>query len=152
MSFSLRTATVDDRAFMERVFFLASRDVNAKQFGWSDAEVEHSASTRSYDFEHTTIIVADGLDQGWQTIVMRKVDEIHIDSIFLLPEAQGRGIGTKIITGLIAEAQAKKFAISVCAVKTNEGARRLYERLGFAVTWSDDHRVCMLFQRSQISA
>lgn len=149
MDFSLRPATVDDRAFMARVFAIASRDVNSKQFGWSDAEVEHSASTRSYDFEHTTIIVVDGIDQGWQTIVMRKVDEIHIDSIFLLPEAQGRGVGTKIINGLIAKAQARKFALSICAVKANDGALRLYERLGFTVTWSDDHRVCMLFQGSQ---
>jgi len=130
MSFSQRPATVNDRAFMERVFLLTSR----------------SASTRSYDFDHSTIIVVDGLDQGWQTIVKRKIDEIHIDSLFILPEAQGRGIGTTIINGLIAEAQAKKFALSICVVKANERARRLYERLGFVVTWSDDYRVCMLFQ------
>jgi ribosomal protein S18 acetylase RimI-like enzyme len=146
MSFSLRPATVSDRPFMERVFLSASRAASAKQFDWSDAEVEHSASTRSYDFDHSTIIVVDGVEQGWQTIVMRKIDEIHIDSIFLLPEVQGRGVGTSIINGLIAEAQAKKFALSICAVKANEGARRLYERLGFVVTWSDDHRVCMVFQ------
>jgi GNAT superfamily N-acetyltransferase len=146
MSFSLRPATINDREFMERVFLLATRDVSARQFGWSDAEVKHSASTRPYDLEHSTIIVIDGLDQGWQTTVMRKIDEIHIDSIFLLPEAQGRGVGTTIIKGLIAEAQSKRFTLSICAVKANEGARRLYERLGFVVTWSDDHRVCMLFQ------
>lgn len=33
MSFSLRPATVNDRAFMERVFLLTSRNVNTEQFG-----------------------------------------------------------------------------------------------------------------------
>ena len=148
MGYSLRLATVDDLAFMERVFVVASHDVTANHFGLSDAVGEHLASTRSYDFEHTTIIVVDGFDRGWQTIVMRGVNEMHIDSIFLLPEAQRQGIGSKIIRGHIAEAQARNFAISVCAIKANEGALRLYERLGFTIVWSDGMRVCMLFQGS----
>jgi ribosomal-protein-alanine N-acetyltransferase len=60
------------------------------------------------------------------------VDEIHINNVAVLPELRGRGIGTGLMTRVFDEAArlgARRATLEVRA--SNEGARRLYERLGF---------------------
>lgn len=61
-------------------------------------------------------------------------DEIHINNVAILPELRGRGIGTALMQHVVAEARrlgAKRATLEVRA--SNEGARKLYERLGFYV-------------------
>jgi ribosomal-protein-alanine N-acetyltransferase len=61
-------------------------------------------------------------------------DEIHINNLAVRPELRGRGIGTALLHHVIAEAAtlgARRATLEVRA--SNEGARRLYERLGFYV-------------------
>jgi ribosomal-protein-alanine N-acetyltransferase len=60
------------------------------------------------------------------------VDEIHINNVAILPELRGQGIGTALMNRVFAEASrlgARRATLEVRA--SNEGARRLYERLGF---------------------
>lgn len=61
-------------------------------------------------------------------------DEIHINNIAILPELRGQGIGTALMHRVMEEARnlgAKRATLEVRA--SNEGARKLYERLGFYV-------------------
>lgn len=61
-------------------------------------------------------------------------DEIHINNVAILPELRGRGIGTALMRRVMEEARrlgAKRATLEVRA--SNEGARKLYERLGFYV-------------------
>jgi len=61
-------------------------------------------------------------------------DEIHINNIAIVPELRGRGIGTALLQRVIEEARrlgARRATLEVRA--SNEGARKLYERLGFYV-------------------
>lgn len=63
------------------------------------------------------------------------VDEIHINNVAVLPDLRGRGIGTSLLHRVFAEAArlgARRATLEVRA--SNVSARRLYERLGFAVT------------------
>lgn len=50
----------------------------------------------------------------------------------LLPEFQGRGIGTKLIQAVMGEAAGLGLPLRLQVLKANR-ARRLYERLGFHV-------------------
>ena len=62
------------------------------------------------------------------------VDEIHINNIAMRPRYRGQGIGTALVRHVLAEGTrlgAKRATLEVRA--SNEGARRLYERLGFYV-------------------
>jgi ribosomal-protein-alanine N-acetyltransferase len=62
------------------------------------------------------------------------VDEIHINNVAILPELRGRGMGTTLMQHVFAEARrlgARRATLEVRG--SNEGARRLYERLGFTV-------------------
>lgn len=58
--------------------------------------------------------------------------ELYLAEIQILPEYQGLGLGTELIRLIIREADPDPVALQV--LKTNPGARRLYERLGFHVT------------------
>jgi len=63
------------------------------------------------------------------------VDEIHINNVAVLPALRGRGIGTRLLQRVFEEARrlgARRATLEVR--RSNEGARRLYERLGFKVT------------------
>ena len=62
------------------------------------------------------------------------VDEIHINNVAILPERRGQGMGTALMQRVFEEARqlgARRATLEVRA--SNQGARRLYERLGFSV-------------------
>jgi ribosomal protein S18 acetylase RimI-like enzyme len=56
--------------------------------------------------------------------------KIHIIDISLLPEFQHKGIGTKILTGIINTAKQKNKIVCLHVIPANP-AKKLYERLGF---------------------
>jgi ribosomal-protein-alanine N-acetyltransferase len=61
-------------------------------------------------------------------------DEIHINNVAMRPKFRGRGIGTALLLHVLTEARnlgARRATLEVRA--SNEGARRLYDRLGFYV-------------------
>jgi ribosomal protein S18 acetylase RimI-like enzyme len=65
--------------------------------------------------------------------VKRLPTEVFLGTISIMPDHQGRGLGTAVITDLIREAQARHHPVALQVLKVNR-ARRLYERLGFIVT------------------
>ena len=65
----------------------------------------------------------------------RKDDELpgclYLESLHVAPEARGRGVGTALIRRVAHYAREIGFrSMSVCIVKGNEGAGRLYARTG----------------------
>ena len=79
-----------------------------------------------------SIIEADGRDAGglW---LESSADLIYIADLQVLPELQGRGIGTSVLEGLIAQAAARGVPVELSVLQVNPRARSLYERLGFRV-------------------
>ena len=65
--------------------------------------------------------------------VLRTGQTIELAGIQLLPEVQGRGIGTAIIEALKAEAAETGATVELGVEKDNPNARRLYHRLGFEI-------------------
>ena len=65
--------------------------------------------------------------------VDRDTDGWQLVQIQLLPEYQQRGIGTRIVRELLAEACRERKTVILKVLKTSP-AKRLYERLGFRVT------------------
>lgn len=67
-------------------------------------------------------------------------DEIHINNVAIRPPLRGQGIGTTLLQQVLAEGKrlgAHRATLEVRA--SNEGARRLYERLGFHVAATRPH-------------
>lgn len=60
--------------------------------------------------------------------------ELHIDAVAVAPRAQGRGVGSALVRSALTEAaRRQKQAVTLYCIDRNDGARRLYERCGFAV-------------------
>ncbi|WP_373284643.1 GNAT family N-acetyltransferase [Kroppenstedtia guangzhouensis] len=65
--------------------------------------------------------------------VEERSDIYFLQHIELLPQFQGKGIGSKLICRLINKARKKNVPVSLTVLKQNP-AIRLYKRLGFSFT------------------
>lgn len=74
-------------------------------------------------------------------------EEYYVENLAVLPERRRQGIGKQLMEFAEKQAQAKGLKRMVLDVETeNEGARRLYQRLGFQATKvMADRRYCKRF-------
>ncbi|HEY4434261.1 MAG TPA: GNAT family N-acetyltransferase, partial [Candidatus Cybelea sp.] len=102
-------------------------------------EVEHARFAQHYRAAQTTIVVVEGEDTGWLT-VDRGSGAITVEQIYITAKWRNRGLGTQLLSGLIAEAAAAGVALRLSTAKINP-ALRLYERLGFRAIAESEHKV-----------
>ena len=137
---SLRALHSDDMAFIERLY-AGSRAEEMSRSGWP---AEHIASFLSQQFhaQHAyyqahysdgelLIIELDGQAIGrlymfWGPTTLNLID------ITLLPEFQGRGIGSALIEAQLRRADQQGLKVELF-VESYNPAQRLYGRLGFHV-------------------
>ena len=99
-----------------------------KTWGWDDA-LQRRFVDEVLSAGAGQIVVIDGTDAGvWH--VAEHDSYTFLISIRLLPEFQNRGIGTRLITDLLNNADKP---VHLQVLKVNP-ARVLYERLGFQVS------------------
>lgn len=67
---------------------------------------------------------------------------LKLEHFYLDPRWQGRGLGTVILDGLLAEADAAGARVILTVLRQSD-AQRLYDRRGFVVTGHDDLDVYM---------
>lgn len=91
-------------------------------------ELEHSPVSRLY-------VLKDERGRSlafcacWQL-----VDELHINSVAVAPERRREGLGSELMRAVLANARKEGATRATLEVRrSNEAARALYERLGFAV-------------------
>ena len=136
---TLRPVSSSDRDFLLHVY-ASTREEELAPVPWTDAqkaafiEQQFEAQDRHYR-EHYAgasldVVEWDGAPAG-RLYVARWSDEIRIIDITLLPEFRGRGIGTRLLRGLLDEAARARRRVSIHVEKHNP-ALRLYARLGFA--------------------
>jgi ribosomal protein S18 acetylase RimI-like enzyme len=138
----LRPVTLEDDEFLLDVYANSRADEMAL-VPWSDdqkrAFLKMQLDAQRADYESNYpgadyhIIIVDGQPAG-RLWVERARTEIHLIDIALLPWAQRRGVGSSLVRELIEEARASGKRLRHMVYVLNEGARRLYERLGFEVT------------------
>lgn len=136
---SLRPVAPEDDEFLLGVY-ASTRDAELSQVVWPPGEreafvrMQFDAQRREYaarfpDAEYDVILL-DGRPVG-RLWVGRTPEQIRLLDIALLPEAQGQGVGTLIVSSLIEEARASGKALRHMVFMLNPEAKRLYERLGF---------------------
>ncbi|GLH99103.1 GNAT family N-acetyltransferase [Phytohabitans aurantiacus] len=127
--YSLRPATAVDLDLCFDLHAAAMRSYVAAVWGWDDG-VQRDFHARGFDPARTRILTVDGRDLG-VLIVEYRPDEIVLGRIELHPDAQGRGIGTALIRGVLAEGAASGRPVTLEVLTVNPRAQALYERLGF---------------------
>lgn len=93
---------------------------------WYASELERPDVCFVYVVRTTDVAVA-GFCAFW-----RVVDQIHINNLAIRPELRHQGLGTFLLTRVLAEAAAMGAEHATLEVRrSNEAARALYERAGF---------------------
>ena len=108
------------------------REYVRETYGWDDNEQRRLHEQR-FLRSATRIIVVDEKDVG--LVATRDEEEgVRLLQLFLLPEAQGKGIGAHVLGRVLEEARRGQRRVALQVLKSNPRARGFYQRYGFAVT------------------
>ena len=132
-----RRANPSDEQFMRKLHKAAYYDVIMRQFGGWDDALQAALFSKKWFPEKFDILEINEQPIGCMRIEDRP-DQIFFAEIQILPEFQGRGIGSELIQAEISRAQKLQKPIRLQVLQKNERARALYERLGFAVYGTTD--------------
>lgn len=111
------------------------------EFVCSQSDFQRAAYAARYPDSGFEVVLVDGTPAG-RVFVARAETELRIVDIVLLDGFRGSGIGSQVLQGVLDEAAARGVGV-VLEVDLGSPARRLYERLGFAVEASGDLQVSM---------
>ena len=144
--------TETDLPFMARLY-ASAREEELDQVAWPPGVREaflaqqfgaqHSHYRQYYPNAEWLVIEREGEAIG-RLYIEEWPSQFRLIDIALLPEARRRGIGRAILEDVIAMADAAGKAVSIHVEKSNP-ARRLYDRLGFAI--AEDKGVYDLLER-----
>lgn len=136
--YQLRPATEADFDALFDVHKAALRFSVEAIWGW-DETLQRRLFTERFDPPRDQVIVIGEAVVG-HLVVGTHPHEVFLARIALLPAWQGRGIGTNIVQDVVRGAAESGLAVRLTVLCTNERAQALYERLGFRVIGSDEHR------------
>jgi len=105
-------------------------------------EAEHRSRIRD-SFEPSThrLVHVDGQLAGLLAVKVH-AEHVQLVKLFLLPSFQGRGIGTRLVRQVMAQAAAQERPVRLRVLRVNP-AQRLYLRLGFVITDETPERLTM---------
>lgn len=126
----LQQAKAEHYDFCLHLFLLTMRPYMQELGVWDEQE-QRSSLAAQWKLDEVRIISVDGNDAGWLQAAELPT-EIRLQKFFILPEYQRSGIGSEVLSQLLAtwKPTGKKIVLRVLK---NNPARRLYERLGFSV-------------------
>jgi ribosomal protein S18 acetylase RimI-like enzyme len=151
---SLRPANEADREFLLALYG-STREDELAQVEWDDAAkqafLEHQFRAQDHHYRANypgatlDVVEVDG-ERAGRLYVHRGEDDIRIMDIAIVPGFRARGIGTRLIQDLMAEAGASGRSVSI-HVEMQNPARSLYDRLGFVPV--GEHGVYVLMEWNQ---
>jgi ribosomal protein S18 acetylase RimI-like enzyme len=141
--YALRAATREDEEFLYRLHRDAMREYVEITWGWNEGwQRAHFAS--SFAPLRNAVIVRDAVgpaDVGRLSLT-RHWGWIFLRDIELAAAERGHGIGSAVLSAVIALAQASDRHVELNVLSCNP-ARHLYARLGFRVVRDDGARLRM---------
>jgi ribosomal protein S18 acetylase RimI-like enzyme len=132
---SLRKAHANDSEFVFTVKKAAYREYIEQVWGWDDdyQRERHNKEFTSHDFH---IIQFRETDVGF-FITSSTSDTLKVNQIYILPEYQGRGIGSTCLTRIVDDANLEQRSVVLQVLKVNTRGIDLYQRLGFTIVGED---------------
>ena len=137
---TLRPFSPADMEFLFQVY-ASTRQEELALVDWDDAQREaflrmqfqaqHRYYTEHYLNADFQVVEVAGTPAG-RLYLHRRMDEIRIMDIALLPEFRRQGIGAQLIEQVQSEGRQKNLPVTIHVERFNP-ALRLYERLGFSL-------------------
>ena len=138
---SLRPATAADAEFACDTTRETMREYTLATWGeWKEDDARRRVAENIAAGE-TRIIELDGVPIGIQTVT-REPECIQLLQLFIRPQHQNRGIGSKLIRQLLDQARTEGLPLRLRVLRVNP-AFALYRRLGFKVVQEAPERFFM---------
>jgi ribosomal protein S18 acetylase RimI-like enzyme len=127
---TLQQAQAEHYAFALHLYLLGMQPYLQELNVW-DEQQQRANFAAQWKPEEVQIISVDGRDAGWLQIAELPT-EIRLQKFFILPQYRRSGVGSEVLSKLLAiwRSTGKKVVLRVLK---NNPARRLYERFGFSV-------------------
>ncbi len=144
MRYTIRTAEKADEDIIRKLFLEMLRTIYDTEDveGYGDGDLD-----RFFAGKEDRIYVAE--DSKVTAFLSAEVhheehDYMYLDDLSVTKACRNKGIGTMLVNTAVSYAKERKLsAVLLHVEKTNTGALRLYERMGFAVFRDDGHRYLM---------
>ncbi len=135
---TLRPIRAEDRDFLRRLYG-STRAEELAPLDWTEEQkdefirfqfdAQHAYYTEQFPDASFDLVLERGEPIG-RLYVDRRADEIRLIDIALLPEKRRSGIGSGLMSSVLAEAEASGLPVQI-HVERNNPALGLYRRLGF---------------------
>lgn len=135
MQISLRTAVPEDYEFSFEAKRQALGPHIAVRWGWNE-DIQDALHRKRWSERPWSIIQIEGQAIGTLS-VEEKEDHIRFGEFYLLPENQGRGIGSRVLRLVLDRADTLRLPVRLEYLKWNPVAS-LYLRNGFEVVSKND--------------
>lgn len=143
--YTLRTSEQKDAEFLFHVKIEAMKPTSSILRTAHDYDKELAEYLTKFEPEKIQVIQFEGRDVGRLRIV-RSPESIYVGGIQILPEFQGKGIGSAIFQDLIAESESTRIPITLEVHHVNEKATSFYKKLGFQETGKNEKQVLMEYR------
>ena len=131
--YRLRGATPDDVTFLEELRRSVFQELFVATFGGWD-EARHLRQWSDCWEQGSIFVIEVNAERVGMIQLLDEPDTLYVGEFQVLPSQQRRGLGTQVLRDVLAQAHAQQRAVSLSLGLKNEGARRLYTRLGFRDT------------------
>ncbi len=128
---SFRKAQANDSEFVFAVKKEAFREYVEQVWGWDDS-YQRKLHKRRFTVQDACIIQFRGIDVGFLA-TSSTPDILKVNQIYILPEYQGRGIGSAVMTRIIDDASLEQKSVTLQVLKVNTLGVAFYDRLGFII-------------------
>jgi len=141
MRLTNRPALPSDAGFARHAHHAAYHDVVVRQFGSWDQPLQDEFFDKDWATGQFQILQCDGAPCGYISVVDHP-DCVHVRELVVLPEFQGRGIGTAVLRETIEHARARWVPVKLGVLHRNQ-AINLYRRVGFTECGRTETHVLM---------
>ena len=143
MPFNTRNATDADFDFLFELKKASHYEQVEAVFGWDDA-VQYEIHQSEWQEVRPQIIEMDNTAIG-SYLVEQREDHLYFGRFHLMPEYQGKGLGSRLLTSVLEMADDAQLPVKLVHLQLNR-AGGLYQRFGFTVESEDEHFVYMVRQ------
>ena len=138
---NLRKACASDSELVFAIKKAAFREYVEQIWGWDDS-YQRELHNKRFAAQDVCIIQLHEVDIGFLA-VSHTSDTLKVNQLFILPEYQGRGIGSVCMSRIIDDANLEQKSVVLQVLKVNTRGIAFYQRLGFTIVGESTTHVQM---------